>query len=78
MVDCGLSDFVDVAILSDQYTLGRLAADLRSEGQMLVCHGCDDVTEPIAGVVVLPDSEEAWVLCGLCMQRVRIEGQLAS
>ena len=37
---------------------------------MLVCHRCNDASELIAGIVVIPETEEAWVLCGDCWREI--------
>jgi hypothetical protein len=68
----------DVELMTDSDSLRNLADAFGTQGSMLVCHLCDDVSELIAGILVDRASEEAWVLCGPCLRKVPITGPLAS
>ncbi|HEX3409280.1 MAG TPA: hypothetical protein VHS07_03325 [Candidatus Binataceae bacterium] len=68
----------DIELMTDRAALKNLSDVFRAQGNILVCHVCDDVSEIIAGVLVVPASEEAWVLCGPCMRKIPVQGTLAS
>lgn len=72
------NDLVDIEILTDRTDLAGLSADVRADGSLLVCHRCDDVRRIIVGIVVMHESEEAWALCGPCLQQVSPQGQVVS
>ena len=71
-------ELVDVELMTDRAALENLSAMFRNKGNLMVCHLCDDVSELIAGILVLRTSEEAWVLCGPCLRTVPMHGPLAS
>ena len=71
-------DLADIELMTDQETLADLSNMFRDQGGLLVCHRCDDVSEVIAGIVVVKETEEAWVLCGPCLRTVPLHGPLAS
>jgi hypothetical protein len=72
------NDLIDIELLSDNASIAALSNMVRAQGGMLICHGCHDVSEVIAGILIIRDSEEAWALCGPCLQQVPLEGRLAS
>jgi hypothetical protein len=72
------NDLIDLEVMVDRESLAALSAMICSEGQLLVCHRCRDVDEIIAGIVVMREVEEAWVLCGPCLRKMPIHGCLAS
>ena len=71
-------DLVDIELMTDRANLENLSAVFRAKGNLLVCHLCDDVSELIAGIVVIRATEEAWVLCGPCLLKIPVHGPLAS
>jgi len=71
-------DLVDVELMSDRDSLTRLSKLARSSGQMLICHRCRNVKNIIAGVLIIHNRDEAWALCGPCLRKVPLEGQMAS
>lgn len=71
-------DLADIELMTDRATLENLSDVCRGKGSMLVCHLCDDVSEIIAGILVVRESGEAWVLCGPCLRQVPVQGPLAS
>jgi hypothetical protein len=71
-------DRINIELMSDQPSLQRLSHLVQEAGRLLVCHRCHDIGAVIAGVLIIPGSEEAWVLCGPCMRQVPLEGRLAS
>ena len=71
-------ELADVELMTDRASLNNLADVFGAQGSMLVCHLCDDVSEIVAGILVIRASEEAWVLCGPCMRKVPLNGPLAS
>ena len=64
------SQLVDIELIEDRARLSDLSAMASSEGEMLVCHRCNDASEVIAEIVVIPEVEEAWVLCGDCWREI--------
>jgi hypothetical protein len=71
-------DLVDVELMSDHDSLTNLSKLARSSGHMLICHRCRNVKSIIAGVLIIHNRDEAWALCGPCLRKVPLEGQLAS
>lgn len=71
-------DLINVAIVTDRARLADLSAEIRAAGGMMVCDRCDDIHRIIAGILVLHESEEAWVLCGPCLRQIPLQGQLVS
>ena len=71
-------DLEAIELMTDRATIGKLSAVLRRKGSMLVCHICDDPSEIIAGILVVRESQEAWVLCGPCARQIPVKGLLAS
>jgi len=72
------NQLVDVELIEDRACLSGLSEMASTEGEMLVCHRCNDASEIIAGIVVIPESEEAWVLCGNCWREIPHGTRLAS
>jgi hypothetical protein len=73
-----LPELSEIELMTDRTSLQNLDDVFRTQGSILVCHLCDDVTEIIAGVLVVRASEEAWVLCGPCLRQVPLDGPLVS
>jgi hypothetical protein len=73
-----LRELSEVELMTDRAALENLSAAFRAQGSIMVCHVCDDVTELVAGIIVLRASEEAWVLCGPCLRNIPLQGPLAS
>lgn len=71
-------DLADVELMTDRSALESLSDEFRTKGSILVCHLCDDVSELIAGILVVRAREEAWVLCGPCLRKIPMQGPLAS
>jgi hypothetical protein len=69
---------VDIELMTDQASLASLSSLFRNQGSVMVCHRCDDVGELIAGIIVDNATEEAWVLCGPCLQAIPLRGAFAS
>jgi hypothetical protein len=72
------NDLIDIEVMVDRASLAVLSAVICSEGQLLVCHRCRDVDQIIAGIVVMREIEQAWVLCGPCLRKIPVQGCLAS
>ena len=68
----------DIELMTDRAALANLSDAFRAKGSIMVCHICDDVSEIVAGILVDPASEEAWVLCGPCLRKIPVQGPLAS
>ena len=71
-------DSIDIELMTDRTVLKNLSESLRANGSILVCHLCDDVSELIAGILVIRANKEAWVLCGPCLRKIPLQGPLAS
>ena len=71
-------DSTDIELITDRTVLKNLSESLRANGSILVCHLCHDVSELIAGIVIVRASEEAWVLCAPCPRKIPLQGPLAS
>ncbi len=71
-------DLSEIELMTDRDTIDDLSDTFRNDGGLLVCHLCDDVSEIIAGIMVLRDREEAWVLCGPCLRKIPVQGAFAS
>ena len=71
-------DSIDIELMTDRTVLKNLSESLRANGGIMVCHLCDDVSEVIAGIVIIRASKEAWVLCGPCLRKIPLQGPLAS
>jgi hypothetical protein len=71
-------NLADVELMTDRMALESLSNGFRAKGNIMVCHLCDDVSELIAGILVVRASEEAWVLCGPCLRTIPVQGPLAS
>jgi hypothetical protein len=72
------NSLIDIEVLQDQQSLNALSATLSSEGRLLVCHRCLDVSEVIAGILIMHESKEAWAVCGPCLRQLPLQGCLAS
>ena len=71
-------DSIDVELMTDRTVLEKLSESVRANGGILVCHVCDDLSEVIAGIVIIRASKEAWVLCGPCLRKIPLQGPVAS
>ncbi|MGH7933636.1 MAG: hypothetical protein ACREQN_10780 [Candidatus Binataceae bacterium] len=70
------ADLMDVALINDAASVATVCAEARADGNLLICHGCGDVEALITGILVVDDTEEAWVLCGLCMRKLPLHGSV--
>jgi hypothetical protein len=70
------AELMDVSLINDAASVASVCADALADGTLLVCHGCGDVEALIAGILVVDDAEEAWVLCGPCMRRLPLHGSI--
>jgi hypothetical protein len=68
------NDLVDVGFVVNAATMADLRADVAQEGSLLICNGCGDIEEPIAGILVIDDDQEAWAFCGGCIRKLPLEG----
>ena len=71
------NDLVDVALIRDAGMVAAISAEACADGSLLICNGCGDVEALIAGILVIDDAEEAWMLCGTCIRKLPIEGMVA-
>ena len=68
---------VDVALIDNDAAVAAISAEVRAIGSLLICNGCGDVEALIAGILVIDEIEEAWMLCGACLRRLPLEGAVA-
>ena len=66
-------DLVDVVLVRDTAAVTVICAVV-GDGTLLVCNGCGDIEALIAGVLIIDDAEEAWVLCGACIRKLPFGG----
>ena len=66
-------DLVDVFLVRDLATVTAICAEVGND-TLLVCNGCGDIEALIAGVLIIDDAEEAWVLCGVCIRKLPFKG----
>ena len=66
-------DLMEVVFVRDMAAVTAICAEV-GDGSLLVCNGCGDIEAPIAGVLVIDDAEEAWVLCGACIRKLPFGG----
>jgi hypothetical protein len=71
------NNLVDVGFVADAAIVADICADVAQDGSLLVCNGCGDIEEPIAGILVVDDDQEAWALCGGCIRKLPLEGTVA-
>jgi len=58
----------NVELIQNREIVTALAAVVGARGQLLICHGCDDLEALIVGFLVDDQSEQAWALCGSCLR----------
>ena len=68
------NDLVDVVFGRDMAAVTAICAEINTDGTILVCNCCGDIEAVIAGVLIIDDVEEAWVLCGACIRKLPFEG----
>ena len=66
-------DLVDAFLVRDSATVTAICTEVGNDN-LLVCNGCGDIEALIAGVLIIDDAEEAWVLCGACIRKLPFEG----
>jgi hypothetical protein len=64
------SEFPDIELIQNRGIVTAVFAEMSSLGQLLICHGCDDVEAVIVGFLVLEQSEQAFALCGSCVRKL--------
>jgi hypothetical protein len=67
--DLTMSGLIEVELFEGQ-ELFALTSELRSFGYLLTCDRCKDSRELVSGILVIPGSDAAWALCGLCMRQM--------
>ena len=66
-------DLVGAAFVRDTAAVTAICAEV-GDGTLLVCNSCGDIEALIAGVLIIDDVEEAWVLCGACIRKLPFGG----
>jgi len=67
-----------IRLISDRDTIAKLAHAASADDSMLVCHACEEVDRIIVGILVIRETEEAWMLCGPCLRHIPVQGYIAS
>ena len=62
------SEFSDLELIQNREIVTAVFAEMTLLGQLLICHGCDDVEAVIVGFLVNDRIEQAWALCGSCVR----------
>lgn len=70
----GNEKLIGANLICDNLTMAALSAELNALGGVIVCHNCDGFELPIAGLLVIEEDEEAWLLCGDCLGRLPLAG----
>ena len=70
------SEFSDIELIQDREIVTAVLVEMSSLGQLLICHGCDDVEAVIVGFLVLDQSERALALCGSCIRKLHLYGAI--
>ena len=70
-------EFLDLELIQNREIVTGVYAETSSLGQLLICHGCDDAEAVIVGFLVHDQSEQAWALCGSCVQNPPLYGAIA-
>jgi hypothetical protein len=71
------SESLDLELIQNPEVVAWVCAKISALGQLLMCHGCDDVEAVIVGFLVFEQSEQAWALCGSCVQNHPLYGAIA-
>jgi hypothetical protein len=64
------SMFTDVALIQNRQIVTETVAQISSQGQLLICHGCNNCEVLIMAFLVLEESDQVWALCGACVRRI--------
>jgi hypothetical protein len=67
-------EFPGLELIQNREIVTAVFAEMSSLGQLLICHGCDDLEAVIMGFLVLDQSEQAWALCGSCVRKLHLYG----
>jgi hypothetical protein len=62
--------FTASALIQSSELVTRTVAQISSQGQLLICHGCDNSEALITAFLVLEQSDQIWALCGLCVRKI--------
>ena len=68
------SEFPRLDLIQNREIATAIFIEMSSLGQLLICHGCDDVEAVIVGFLVHDQSEQAWALCGSCVENLPLYG----
>jgi hypothetical protein len=68
---------LDLEWIQDRDIVTAVCAEVSSLGQLLICHGCNDVEALVVGLLVHEQSEQAWALCGPCVRKLPFSGAIA-
>ena len=63
-------------LIQNREIVAAVWAEVGTLGQLLVCHGCDDVEAVIVAFLVDEQSEQAWALCGSCVRALPASGMI--
>jgi hypothetical protein len=73
-IGSGNEKLIDANLICDNSTMTALSAELNAIGDVIICHNCYGFELPIAGLLVIEQDEEAWLLCGDCLGRLPLAG----
>jgi hypothetical protein len=64
------SEFRSLDLIQNREIATAIFIEMSSIGQLLICHGCDDVEAVIVAFLVHEQREQAWALCGTCLRKL--------
>jgi hypothetical protein len=70
------SEFSGFELIQNCETVNTVFAEISSLGQLLICHGCNDVEAVIVAFLIRDQSEQAWALSGSCLQKFPLYGAI--
>lgn len=73
-IGSGIEKLIGAKLICDHSTIIMMSAELNALGRVIICHNCDSIDLPIAGLLVIEQDEEAWILCGDCLKRLPLAG----
>ena len=72
------SEFRSLDLIQNREIATAIFIEMSSVGQLLICHGCDDVEAVIVAFLVHEQREQAWALSGTCLWKLPLSGAVKS
>ena len=68
------SEVLSLYLIQNREIATKIFVEMSCLGQLLICHGCDDVEALIVACLVHEQREQAWALCGTCLWKLLLSG----